>query len=252
MLMHHRPYACKGPLLCFPCSKVFASVGLDSRLRDLWKHVSRRCGLRMWGTLLSVVTARLVCIPQLWLCHLLLSLRSPEQLVDNIALFKQAENKQPLMLVPGRPPLVLPLDVPLMATGAVKEGQRQVGKPGRWTACFSGLSSEEENAPFSYRRTVAIWLYLGCPLQLQPDSCGRYMLLARIQSVSPLPCCSEIMQVKLAVAFQDIDLLPTDSIAAVPLGDNPALLRSACTWASPSCSAAHACPCAVADCKLLV
>lgn len=47
--------------------------------------------------------------------------------MDNIALFKQAEKQRPLLLVPGRPPLALPLDQPLMATGAVKQGQKQVG-----------------------------------------------------------------------------------------------------------------------------
>ncbi len=47
--------------------------------------------------------------------------------MDNIALFKQAEKQRPIMLVPGRPPLALPLDQPLMATGAVKQGQKQVG-----------------------------------------------------------------------------------------------------------------------------
>lgn len=34
-------------------------------------------------------------------------------------------------------------------------------------------------------------------------------------------------QVKLAVAFQDIELLPSRAIGAVPEGDNPALLRCA-------------------------
>ena len=34
-----------------------------------------------------------------------------------------------------------------------------------------------------------------------------------------------IAQVKLAAAFQDVELLPSRSIGAVPAGDNPALLR---------------------------
>ncbi|KAI3432621.1 hypothetical protein D9Q98_004167 [Chlorella vulgaris] len=66
-------------------SKTFQSVGLDSRLQDLWKH-----------------------------------------LVDNIAVFKAAAGARPLMLLPGKPPLALPLEHPLLSTGAVKGGQKQV------------------------------------------------------------------------------------------------------------------------------
>lgn len=55
------------------------------------------------------------------------ALPSAPQLVANVPVFKQAEGEQPLMLLPGRPPLVLALDQPLSATGAVKDGQKQVG-----------------------------------------------------------------------------------------------------------------------------
>lgn len=51
----------------------------------------------------------------------------PGQLVDNTPLFKSAEGEAPLVLLPGRPPSRLPLDQPLVATGAVKPGQKQVG-----------------------------------------------------------------------------------------------------------------------------
>lgn len=47
--------------------------------------------------------------------------------MDNTPLFKAAEGEAPLMLLPGRPPSRLPLDQPLVATGAVKPGQKQVG-----------------------------------------------------------------------------------------------------------------------------
>ncbi|PRW61593.1 Transcription initiation factor TFIID subunit 1 isoform C [Chlorella sorokiniana] len=93
----------------------FQTVGLDTRLRDLWQH-----------------------------------------LVHNTPQFRAAEGETPLVLLPGRPPARLSLDAPLGATGAVRDGQKQV---------------------------------------------------------------------KLAVAFQDIELLPTRAIGAVPAGDNPALLR---------------------------
>ena len=49
------------------------------------------------------------------------------QLVDNIAAFKPAEGKRPLMLLPGRPPKPLALEHALMSSGAVKEGQKTVG-----------------------------------------------------------------------------------------------------------------------------
>ena len=48
------------------------------------------------------------------------------QLIDHVAAFKPAEGSAPLLLLPGRPPTPLPLDAPLAATGAVKEGQKQV------------------------------------------------------------------------------------------------------------------------------
>lgn len=60
------------------------------------------------------------------------------------------------MLLPGRPPVPLPLDQPLASTAAYKEGQRAV---------------------------------------------------------------------KLAVAFQDVELLRSRAIEAPPSNDNPALLR---------------------------
>jgi len=50
--------------------------------------------------------------------------------VDNIALFKPAASKQPMMLLPGRPPMPLLLDQPLTSTGAVKEGQKQASLGG--------------------------------------------------------------------------------------------------------------------------
>ena len=49
------------------------------------------------------------------------------QLVDNIAAFKPAEGKRPLMLLPGRPPKPLALEHALMSSGALKEGQKVVG-----------------------------------------------------------------------------------------------------------------------------
>lgn len=50
------------------------------------------------------------------------------QLVDNIAVFKAAAGARPLMLLPGKPPLALPLEHPLLSTGAVKGGQKQVSR----------------------------------------------------------------------------------------------------------------------------
>ena len=46
------------------------------------------------------------------------------QLADNVALFKPAADRQPLMLLPGRPPVSLPLDQPLMATAAAQQGNK--------------------------------------------------------------------------------------------------------------------------------
>jgi hypothetical protein len=46
------------------------------------------------------------------------------QLADNVALFKPAADHQPLMLLPGRPPVPLPLDQPLMATAAAQQGNK--------------------------------------------------------------------------------------------------------------------------------
>jgi hypothetical protein len=50
------------------------------------------------------------------------------QLADNVALFKPAADRQPLMLLPGRPPVSLPLDQPLMATAAAQQGNKVTGQ----------------------------------------------------------------------------------------------------------------------------
>ena len=54
------------------------------------------------------------------------------QLVQNTPQFRAAEGETPLVLLPGRPPARLSLDAPLSATGAVKDGQKQV----RFTAAY--------------------------------------------------------------------------------------------------------------------
>ncbi len=56
----------------------------------------------------------------------------PPQLVQNTPQFRAAEGETPLVLLPGRPPARLSLDAPLSATGAVKDGQKQV----RFTAAY--------------------------------------------------------------------------------------------------------------------
>lgn len=48
------------------------------------------------------------------------------QLVDNSPMFKPAAAQRPLLLLPGKPPRLLPLDQPLSTTGAVKPGSKEV------------------------------------------------------------------------------------------------------------------------------
>jgi len=111
--------------LFFPqCRQVFQSVGLDARLRDLWQHVS-------WSILVEINVARsplcafvllFIALPDMPSCSICLS----PQLVQNTPQFRAAEGETPLVLLPGRPPARLSLDAPLSATGAVKDGQKQV------------------------------------------------------------------------------------------------------------------------------
>ncbi len=61
---------------------------------------------------------------------------------------------------------------------------------------------------------------------LLQSAADRLMLASGPASVLHT-CLFRTLQVKLAVAFQDIELLPTRAIGAVPAGDNPALLRCA-------------------------
>ena len=84
------------------------------------------------------------------LCALLL------QLVDNLALFKPAAGRQPLMLLPGRPPVPLPLDQPLMLTAAAQQGNKVLGQCvcqatcASAPACMPGLHAcHNRSAPFA-------------------------------------------------------------------------------------------------------
>ena len=156
-------------------------------------------------------TAGLATAP---LCALLL------QLADNVALFKPAADHQPLMLLPGRPPVPLPLDQPLMATAAAQQGNKVAEL---WQCvCVSGH----------------IRLLLHAPQY--PCSAGSPLTALAFLLFSPLPCCG--VQIKLTVAFQEMELLPTAVVDAEPEGDNAALLRSAALPGSLPLPAWHCAP----------
>lgn len=159
----------------------------------------------------------------------------PLQLVDNAPLFKAAEGETPLVLLPGRPPARLSLDAPLGATGAVKDGQKHVSR----IACFAVAAQACSKAAAGCwpgagrgddRRAGAggqVWAAAGSAIP------PRAAVVVSWSTCCPRPhadiCLPRfsppILQVKLAVAFQDVELLPSRSIGAVPAGDNPALLR---------------------------
>lgn len=141
--------------------------------------------------------------------------------MDKVPLFKAAEGERPLLLLPGRPPQPLALDQPLAATGAVREGQKQVRREsvgfggvvvggGSWKACLR-LDSH----------LACCWLARG---GLHADTCATEPLSPSSINLT-LSSHPSHPQVKLAVAFQDVELLRSSAAEAVPEDDNPALLR---------------------------
>ena len=219
-------------------SKVFSSVPLTTPLRDLWQTVRRRCAQRLlllgsWPR--ASTRPRAAAGPTASQRHLTSPPpppSSPQQLVDKVPLFKAAEGERPLLLLPGRPPQALPPDQPLAATGAVREGQKQVRAPAGAGLVWAGLGASPcRAAPCTPKRWIPKRQFPKRRTRLTNGHRSRTTLPTNQPNTAPSPhfvaSTNPPPQVKLAVAFQDVELLRSAAAEAVPEDDNPALLRCA-------------------------
>lgn len=118
------------------------------------------------------------------------------QLTERVAEFKEVAGREPLLLVPGRPPKPLVLDSPLLEAG-IRAGESKVGG---WV----GVQA---------RRAGSISINMGLGASYQP-----------IQ-VHVIEVHVAHKQVGITAAFPELELLPTAAAEQVPSESNPALLR---------------------------
>lgn len=126
--------------------------------------------------------------------------------------FEDARDKglQPLMLLPGRPPQSLALDVPLQEAG-VKPGESKVScRGGGGTVSLAGQEKRGKRGE---------------------GEAGQQGLLCRLcrRWLHKPAHLSATVQVNLTVAFQQLVLQPDELAMAVPNESNPALLRCPAT-----------------------